>query len=162
MSLLPLTVVGPLSNLNTEMEVTGQVVGSTVMIYSNVQVVASGSATSADQVFVVMAGAHVTAGDMVTAVQVLGLGTPSAAFSASGQGAGGTVELRPCHVRVGCRRLHRGGRGGPRSKGGGWGRIEWLLHCSRQDRVAPRERRRAAIRCDTLHGLGVDQPPPGA
>ena len=78
-SLLPPTVVGPLSTLNTEIEVTGQVVGATVSVHSSGHLVASGTATSADQVFPLLTGAHLAAGDLVTSVQVMGTGTPSAA-----------------------------------------------------------------------------------
>ena len=78
MSALPPNIVGPLSTFNKVVEVTGQITGATVVVLSNGQEVAKGTATWADQVFPLLPGRSLHAGEQVTATQDAGDG-PSAA-----------------------------------------------------------------------------------
>jgi PKD repeat protein len=77
MGALPPTVVGPLSAFNMVVEVTGQITGATVVVMGDGLEVAKGTATSADQVFPLLPGKSLQAGQQVTATQDAGDG-PSA------------------------------------------------------------------------------------
>ena len=69
MTPLPPIVVGPLSNLNKTVEVSGQITGATVTVRANGTTIAKGTATSANQVFPLVSGASLSAGQSVTARQ---------------------------------------------------------------------------------------------
>ncbi len=73
MALLPPRVVGPLSECSGSVRVQGQLTGSTVTVFANGTVVASGAATWPDQTFPLTGS--LAAGQMVTATQTVGLDT---------------------------------------------------------------------------------------
>ncbi len=69
MTPLPPVVVGPLSNLNKTVEVSGQITGAMVTVRANGTVIAKGTATWGNQVLPLLTGASISAGQSVTARQ---------------------------------------------------------------------------------------------
>jgi len=72
MALLPPAVVGPLSECSSSVRVQGQLIGTTVDLYSNGAHVGSGTATWTDQSFKLDPGKTLAHGANVTATQSMG------------------------------------------------------------------------------------------
>jgi glycerophosphoryl diester phosphodiesterase len=75
MSLCQPNIVGPLSEISTSVRVQGQMAGATVTVVSLIPTlhqVAEGLATSGDQRFPLDSGVHLSAGDLLVAIQKFG------------------------------------------------------------------------------------------
>lgn len=102
MRLLPPVVVGPLSECNTSVEVTGQLTGATVSVFSDRRLVARGVATWSQQTFPLLPGAQLKRLENVTATQDDGTGpsepTPGPFLQVQVAGMPGPLSLKaPVH-----------------------------------------------------------------
>jgi hypothetical protein len=89
-------VLGPLSEWNSTVRLYGQLVGAKISVYCGTdQVIASATATRADEIYALDAGKHFQAGKLVTATQDVG---PSGGGASKPSATKVTVQSAPQHL----------------------------------------------------------------